>query len=99
MVQRSAHLDAVGKPRWERLFEDEVHGGPPPSLRRGVLLLAAERSVLGLDPGTGQLLGQAGDDEPLWPAFLAADDGLTLFCAEEDGPLEAYGLGTFLSVV
>ena len=24
---------------------------------------------------------------------------LTLYSAEEDGPLEAYGLGTFLSVV
>jgi outer membrane protein assembly factor BamB len=92
-------LDAAGKPRWERLFDDELHGGPPPTLRRGVLLLAAERSVLGLDPATGQLLGQAGDNEPLWPAFLAADDALTIFCAEEDGPLEAYGLGTFLSVV
>ncbi len=95
----TACLDATGKARWERPFDDELHGGPPPTLRRGVLLLAAERSVLGLDPATGQLLGQAGADEPLWPAFLAADDALTIFCAEEDGPLEAYGLGTFLSVL
>jgi outer membrane protein assembly factor BamB len=92
-------LDATGRLRWERLFDEELHGGPPPCLRRGVLLLAAERSVLGLDPATGQLLGQAGEDEPLWPAFLAVDDALTLFSAEEDGPLEAYGLGTFLSVL
>jgi outer membrane protein assembly factor BamB len=95
----TACLDATGKSRWERLFDEELHGGPPPCLRRGVLLLTAERSVLGLDPGTGQLLGQAGDDEPLWPAFLAADDRLTIYSAEEDGPLEAYGLGTFLAVV
>jgi hypothetical protein len=92
-------LDALGQQRWERPFEEELHGGPPPLLRRGVLLLAAERSVLCLDPATGQLLGHAGDDEPMWPAFLAADDALTLFSAEEDGPLEAYALGTFLSVV
>ncbi|HUB07099.1 MAG TPA: PQQ-binding-like beta-propeller repeat protein, partial [Myxococcales bacterium] len=97
--RRIVCLDAAGRLQWQLPFDEEVHGGPVPLLRRGVLLVLADRGLLALDPGSGRLLGEAGVGEPLWPSLLAADDRLTLFAAEEEGTVEAHGLETFLSVV
>ncbi|MHB8419112.1 MAG: outer membrane protein assembly factor BamB family protein [Myxococcales bacterium] len=97
--RRAVCLDGSGRPRWELPFEEELHGGPAPLVRRGVLFLLADQGLLALDPRTGRILGEAGSNEPLWPSLLAADDRLTLFTAEEEGPLEAHALETFLSVV
>ncbi len=98
-ARAALRVDAAGAVGWERVFEAEASGGPPPLVRRGVLLLVADDRVLALDPKTGRQLGVAGRNEPFSPRFLVADGRLSLYGAEEEGPLEAYGLRTVLSVV
>ena len=93
-----ACLAGDGTPRWEQPFAEEVPGGPAPILRRGVLLASGERGILALDPATGQRLGRAGGDRPLLPSHFEVDDRLTIYCADDEGPIEAFALGTFLSI-
>ncbi|MHB1845582.1 MAG: outer membrane protein assembly factor BamB family protein, partial [Deltaproteobacteria bacterium] len=93
-----ALLGEDGRPIWRRPFEEEAPLGPPPLIERGVALVAAEAGIVLLDIATGRLLGRAGDRQ-LLPDWLALGDELSIYCAEEDGPIVAFGLGTFLSLV
>ncbi len=96
--RETALLGEDGRPRWRRAFEEEVPFGPLPLARRGVALLPAERGLAILDLTSGRLLGTAGERH-LVPDWIALDDELSIYCAEEEGPVVAFSLGTFLSIV
>jgi outer membrane protein assembly factor BamB len=91
-------LDSAGKVRWSHALSEELHGGVAPVVMRGVVFAAGDLGLFGFDLETGLPLGEALSPS-LYPVGLAVDRDLTLYLAEEEGPVVGLQITRFLSVV
>ncbi len=91
-------LDVHGKVRWSHPLSEELHGGIAPIVARGVAFAAGDLGLFAFDVETGMPLGGALASS-IYPVGLAVDGDLTLYLAEEEGPIAALGLRSFLAVV
>jgi outer membrane protein assembly factor BamB len=91
-------LEADGKVRWSHPLSEELHGGIAPIVERGVAFAAGDLGLFAFDLETGVPLGGALASS-LYPVGLAVDPDLTLYLAEEEGPLAALRLQSYLAVV
>jgi outer membrane protein assembly factor BamB len=91
-------LDREGKVRWSHPLSEELHGGISPVVMRGVVFAAGDLGLFAFDLESGLPLGGALSPS-LYPVGLAVDRDLTLYLAEEEGPIAALHVKRFLALV
>jgi hypothetical protein len=91
-------LDQQGKVRWSHPLSEELHGGIAPAVMRGVVFAAGDLGLFAFDLESGIPLGGALAPS-CYPVGLAVDSDLTLYLAEEEGPIAALQIKRFLALV
>ena len=93
----AAAVSADGQLEWVLgTAGDELADLPPPSLRRGVLVLAGEK-IRAVDPRGGRVLAQLQAGRGLLD--IAVNGKLNVYALDDAGVLKAWKLSTTLAVV
>ncbi len=93
----AASVSADGQLEWVLgAAGDELADLPPPSLRRGVLVLAGEK-IRAVDPRGGRVLAELQAGRGLLD--VSVDGRLNVYALDDSGVLKAWKLGTTLAIV